>query len=355
MNILLDKAALLFLFIINILSFNSEVMPVIILLIVVSLSALNQALSGKNSAVAIGIVQAVSCFIHPAFCCSIPLVIYDIFSAKKPFAAILLPIAVIINYSSLNHTQLLIILCGTFIAFLLYRNINKLKTAESNLIKTRDNSEEINLILQEKNHRLLENQDYEINLATMKERNRIAREIHDNVGHMLTRSILQVGALSIINKDETVGENLNILKETLNSAMTSIRNSVHNLHDDSINLKLTVEEAVKPLKQKFTVTYSYDFSETMPSKIKLCFIGIVKECASNVIKHSNGDKIIITINEHPGFYHLSFGDNGKCDGKINESGIGLSNIKERADSVNGFVNISSEDNGFKVFVSVPKK
>lgn len=49
------------------------------------------------------------------------------------------------------------------------------------------------------------NQDYEIYLATLKERNRIAREIHDNVGHMLTRSILQLGALSVINKDETVG------------------------------------------------------------------------------------------------------------------------------------------------------
>lgn len=355
MNILLDKAALLLLFIINLINFNGEVTPVIILLISLSLSALNQSFSGKRAAVIIGIIQAISCFIHPAFCCSIPLVLYDIFSAKKPFAAILLPFSLIMNFSALNQTQLLIIICGAFIAFLLHRNINKLKAAESSLIETRDSSEELNIILQEKNRRLLENQDYEINLATMKERNRIAREIHDNVGHMLTRSILQVGALSIINKDEAVGENLNILKDTLNNAMTSIRNSVHNLHDDSINLKLTVEEAVKPLKQKFTVTYSYDFSEAMPSKIKLCFIGIVKECTSNVIKHSNGDKINITINEHPGFYHLSFSDNGKCDGKINDSGIGLSNIKDRTNAVNGFVNITSEESGFKVFVSVPKK
>ena len=59
------------------------------------------------------------------------------------------------------------------------------------------------------------NQDYEIYLATLKERNRIAREIHDNVGHMLTRSILQLGALSVINKDETVGEAINDLSGTL--------------------------------------------------------------------------------------------------------------------------------------------
>jgi signal transduction histidine kinase len=41
----------------------------------------------------------------------------------------------------------------------------------------------------------MEKQDYEIYLATLRERNRIAREIHDNVGHMLSRSILQIGAL----------------------------------------------------------------------------------------------------------------------------------------------------------------
>lgn len=41
-------------------------------------------------------------------------------------------------------------------------------------------------------------------LATLNERNRIAREIHDNVGHLLSRSLLQVGALQVVNRDETV-------------------------------------------------------------------------------------------------------------------------------------------------------
>lgn len=57
-------------------------------------------------------------------------------------------------------------------------------------------------MLQEKNKNLMEKQDYEIYLATLRERNRIAREIHDNVGHMLSRSILQMGALITIHKEE---------------------------------------------------------------------------------------------------------------------------------------------------------
>ena len=57
-------------------------------------------------------------------------------------------------------------------------------------------------------------QDYEINLATLNERNRIARDIHDNVGHLLTRSILQIGALLTIYKDNTIKEGLNSIKDT---------------------------------------------------------------------------------------------------------------------------------------------
>ena len=67
--------------------------------------------------------------------------------------------------------------------------------------KTRDDSKERNLLLQEKNRSLIEKQDYEIYTATLQERNRIAREIHDNVGHLLSRSILIVGAMKIVNED----------------------------------------------------------------------------------------------------------------------------------------------------------
>lgn len=49
------------------------------------------------------------------------------------------------------------------------------------------------MLMEQMNHQLIEKQNAQIYNATLKERNRIAREIHDNVGHMVTRSILQVG------------------------------------------------------------------------------------------------------------------------------------------------------------------
>ena len=69
-------------------------------------------------------------------------------------------------------------------------------------------------------------------MATLKERNRIAREIHDNVGHMLSRAILQMGALSTVYEEEPLHGQLLKVNDTLNLAMNNIRESVHDLHDD---------------------------------------------------------------------------------------------------------------------------
>ena len=80
----------------------------------------------------------------------------------------------------------------------------KLEKMREEFKKLRDDSMELNLLLNKKNQYLMEKQETEVHLATLKERNRIAREIHDNVGHMLSRSILQLGALKALNHDSSL-------------------------------------------------------------------------------------------------------------------------------------------------------
>ena len=215
---------------------------------------------------------------------------------------------------------------------------------------------ETELILKEKNRHLLESQNDQIYIATLKERNRIAREIHDNVGHMLSRSILQVGALLAICKDDTLKPHLNTLKETLDTAMTSIRNSVHDLHDESIDL----QHSLCNLTENFAfcpVHLDCEISKHLPKEIKYCFLTIVKEALNNTMKHSNASKITIKVKEHPAFYQLLVEDNGTigADKKplADSSGMGLLNMKERVHSLNGIIHIRTED-GFRIFVSVPK-
>lgn len=272
--------------------------------------------------------------------------------------------------------QVLFFICtGCILSVLLRQKTDSYETLSATYRKTHDDDTEIKLLLQEKNQSLLEKQNYEIYAATLGERNRIAREIHDNVGHMLTRSILMVGALKAINKDAALSESICQLDETLNLAMNSIRESVHDLHDRSVNL----ESSLRTLADDFTfcpVSLEYDMSANVPADIKYCFIAVVKEALVNISRHSNATRASITAQEHPAFYRLSISDNGTGAGGVSFSssdsefsrgnsffrgnigdtsvrgGIGLFNMQNRVASLKGTMQIF-RDHGFCVFITIP--
>ena len=230
----------------------------------------------------------------------------------------------------------------------------------------RDDSEERELLLKDKNRELMQKQDQEVYVATLKERNRIAREIHDNVGHMLTRSILQLGALMTVYKNEPVGEQLGAVRENLDEAMNNIRSSVHDLHDESIDLKHSIEEIVEPLEKKYIVNLEYDVTEDMVRDYKYAVIGIVKEAVSNIIKYSDNTYVDVILREHPAMYQLvvqdymdgSIYDN--AEGKMTEvdaegvNGIGIRNMYDRVQALNGNISIT-KGKGYRVFVTLPKQ
>lgn len=259
-------------------------------------------------------------------------------------------------------------LLGFFTAFLLTRRTWEAEQLSARLKCTQDDSTERDLLLTQKNRSILEKQDYEIYTATLRERNRIAREIHDNVGHLLSRSILLTGAVRALNENGTLTPALDSLDCTLNSAMDSIRASVHDLKDESVNL----DEAVRALIKDFTfcpVHYLYDAGQNVPRDIKYSFISIVKEALSNVMRHSNATQVSITLREHPAMYQLCVEDNGTTAGRapgleagsfdpLNgfcaERGMGLANMKERTAKLGGFFHILRE-NGFKILITIPKE
>lgn len=216
-----------------------------------------------------------------------------------------------------------------------------------------DTTREMSIQLKKQNRALIENQDNERTLATINERNRIAREIHDNVGHLLSSAILQSGALLTINQDEKVRNGLEALNNTLSLAMNSIRTSVHELYDESIDLNAEIEKII----DQFTfceISYDYHINSTPEKKLKYAFISIVKEALSNIMKHSNATHTSITFREHPAFYQLIIRDNGSVKGYNIEDGLGLRNMIDRVHSFNGNINIITE-NGFEIFISIPKE
>lgn len=294
----------------------------------------------------------------------LPCMLYD--PIRYPYRYIsflsILPIARFHGDYSISTFFMLAIFSATSI-YLSYRTVQSQKLRlESNTM--RDTSYELSLIQEEKNRHVLENQDYEINLAMLNERNRISKEIHDNIGHLLSRSLLQIGALLTVTKDEITKEVLTDLNDSISQGMDSIRASIHNMHDESIDLYSSIYTLVKD----FTfckIHLDYDVTPNVPIKLKYCMISTVKESLNNIIKHSNASYVSVVIREHPGLYQLIISDNGtftnsqryRLTQQLNQTGyndgMGIQNIIDRVKGFQGSVRFNLEE-GFQTYITIPK-
>ena len=383
MNRLYEKLAILLLCLPGFLLAGTVAVPVLAFLFAVIVSSTVQLFSGRKAVWVLLFVSSALCGVVPVLACALPLFLYDSIREKK-WWLVLPGISVVASLDALSLPQILILLTGLTVTLMLVLRMTSLEDSVGRLTELHDSITEKNVQLAEQNKRLFEAQDSEVRVATLKERNRIAREIHDNVGHLLTRSILQTGAIQILNKDASLQEPLNDLKTTLDGAMTSIRESVHDLHDDSIDLKRVLQEMADAVTgepepaasngagtqqssdgngtqtataaSRFDINLQYDASPNIPGDIKLCIAGIVKEGISNAVRHSNGDKIDIIFREHPGFYQLLIEDNGKNKEQTEfNGGIGLRNMEDRAKNVGGRISFTASEQGFRVFLTIPKQ
>lgn len=205
-----------------------------------------------------------------------------------------------------------------------------------------------------------EKEEEKIYLATLEERNRIAREIHDNIGHMLTRTLVQMEAIKIVNQDPDVAPHLDSVSDTLNEAMTAVRKSVHELHNESIDISIGINEIVKTLPPKFTYKVNTMIESAVPNDCKVAVLSILKEAITNIVKYSNGDKVKVEFVENTTFWRLLVEDNGKnrdftYDPYSRNGGIGLSNIISRCEELQGRANISADHTGFRVRVTIPRR
>ncbi len=299
-------------------------------------------------------IFAVACFFFPQLTYVLPALIYVV-AAKKAWPG---SIALVLFFVGIRdfpeYWQMGLWWVLIAFAFLLGVRTTAQLEEEARLRELRDDSVEFERSMKRRNQELLEKQDYEVHLATLSERNRIAREIHDNVGHMLSRSILQLGALmTVYKKDALIYEQLESVNASLNEAMNNIRESVHDLHDEAVDLRHAIYEAVSGMGESYEVHVDYDMTPEVPRNVKYCMIAIVREALANVVKHSDANKVSVMLREHPGFYQLMVEDNGTGQNEKSEPGIGLINMEERVKALDGTINFRRE-HGFSILVSIPK-
>lgn len=349
---LIDKA-LLFIILFVLLFFTGTIPSIIPVLIVLSFSCLASYVETSRLHIIAFITYIVLCIFFEELILFLPLLCYDLFLANYQILAIVSLFPILISYHPSHFAITILIFLFFVLSYFLKKKTIFRETVLEEYRLYRDKTKELSMGLEKKNQELMEKQDYEISIATLNERNRIAMEIHDNVGHLLSSSILQIGAITALNKDKMLEENLHTVSITLSSAMNSIRNSIHDIHEDSLQL----EPQIKKIVEEFTfcpIVLDYIITNTPNTKVSYAFITIVKESLANIIKHSNATKATITLREHPGFYQLLILDNGTNIQKNEENGIGLKNMEERVYQLHGHIAITNE-NGFRIFITIPKE
>ncbi len=273
----------------------------------------------------------------------LPLIFYNLFLDFKLYSLLSLMLLLI------DFTPVVLIL--TSLSLYLANSTNKVDNIVMEYRATRDSLKEDTLFLKKYNEQLTLDREKNIHIAILTERNRIAREIHDSIGHSISSSILQVNAIKVIGP-KNLEQPLNQLQSTLNNGMNDIRKSLQGLRDESLDLKSRIENVIDEIPH-LEVDFLYNIEEELDYNLKFDILSIVKEAITNTVKHSNSTNLKINLISHPKFYTLIIEDNGTERPNLDNKGIGLDYIRETANKYNGIFNYKY-NNGFKIHITLMK-
>lgn len=256
-------------------------------------------------------------------------------------------------YNVLNlMTAVCFILCCIIII------VSKEEIIEKNL-ELNKRLEIANTDLQRTNEELEKSLMDNARLAEIRERNRIAREIHDTLGHTLTGLAAGIDACIALAGDDkpALRNQLNLLSKVSRNGIKDIRMSVSSLRPDAperLNLKSAIEELVENTKRVAGVNIKLDcdiINLKFDEDEEMAIYRIVQESLTNAIRHGRAKNIDVSIKKNYGSINLLICDDGIGCEKI-EAGFGLRHIRERVNMLKGQVNFSSEE-GFKVEAMIP--
>ena len=244
------------------------------------------------------------------------------------------------NY--LVYGSLLLLLLGTFFSFLLFKQ-NK-KSQQLKLQMLHEEEQRLSIVAVEK--------------AEEQERNRIAAELHDNLGSQLSyissNMDFLIDAPSSLT-DEDKNERLGKLNQTAKNTITDLRETIWALKKETVEieeledrLKLHAQNQLShKLNMKLSVHEKLDIKIILTPAEALNIFRIFQEAVNNAVKYSNANEIILSvITEAPSAYTISLADNGNgFDTKVLYKGhYGLENMRERAKEIQAILQITSNEN-----------
>ena len=196
------------------------------------------------------------------------------------------------------------------------------------------------------------------------ERQRIARDLHDGVGQMMSAAKMNLSAfesnLQIENREQSLA--LDKIIGLVDESCREIRSVSHNMMPNAL-LKNSLASAVRDFIDKIDKRalkvhiYTEGLDERLDSNVETVLYRVIQECVNNVIKHSEASTLDIAINRDADGISATIEDNGRgfnTQDKSRFDGIGLRNIITRVEYLKGTVDFdSAPGRGTLVAIHVP--
>lgn len=340
--------------------------------VVASLTEIAQGERARRAGEAASYAYIMVAVFVPSFVPFAPLALYDIaryvrrehvWVALGAGAIFVCALVAYAHAGALPTRALLLTAILSVAATLLSLRTAQLEREQERMRRTRDELQERALALEARNRDLADRQDYEVELATLAERARIAREIHDNVGHQLTRASLQTEALRVVHANEPgVAADFADVKRTVDEALQLVRSSVHALNDNAANLSVQLERIVEGARSDGGPQIELEvLAEHAPANVANCFAAVLREALSNTMRHACAQTVTVRCMEHPSFYQLIVTDDGaggvQASSRGTAEGMGLGSMRERVEALGGTFTAGPRAGagGWRVFATVPKQ
>lgn len=215
------------------------------------------------------------------------------------------------------------------------------------------------LQLREANQELKQYAEIKEKMGETKERNRLAREIHDTLGHTLTGISFGIDAcLTVIDKDkDSAKKQLEVISNLAKDGIADVRLSVSSLRADALEqypLKERIIHLLNKTKKATGVEILITFSDSLKleSYEENAIFRLVQESVTNAIRHGKATliNILFTVDEEN--LIITIVDNGIGCENFNP-GFGLMNMQERITMLHGKISFTSSANGFYVKAKIP--
>lgn len=227
-------------------------------------------------------------------------------------------------------TSILLILIILLVLFFMYR---KRALLRQNEINTEKEIAEVKIETQEN------------------ERKRISKELHDKVVSNLVARRFSLA--------EKIDKEIDSLLESTIKDVRDVSYSLLEKKEDAQSVQSVIKELIQQINSSNQLTAEFISQgnlNNISKSIIISIIRVVQEAISNCIKHAEAKHLTIQLIEYPDSYFLSIEDDGKgFDEETIKNGLGLNNMKERINNVNGDISFdSSPSNGLSIIINIPK-